>query len=452
MATSDDSTAGSEVAPLWAKGGLTDAAMLAYTARDDWRLDQALLAHDLRASKAHVRGLGRVGALREADAAALVGALEELEVELAEGRFILDDQVEDGHTAIELELVRRLGDVGKRVHLGRSRNDQVLVAMRLYERERLATLARLAATGGAAFLALARRSEHVVMPGYTHLQRAMPQSVAHWAAAYAEGFAESARALLDARKLGGGCPLGAAAGYGVPIPLDRDGVAEELGFDAPATNPLWSQTSRGLTEVVVVTAAWHAAAVLRRLAWDLSLFATSEFAFVRLPDAMTTGSSIMPNKRNPDVVELLRASCSITQGALAELQSLVALPSGYHRDLQLTKAPVMRALEEVRASLSMLPSLLEGLSFDERRLAEATTRDTLATDRAVELATSGMPFRDAYRLVAAEVGGRDEPAGEAARTSLERRVSLGASGRLALERLSARLDELFDEVSVAEGA
>jgi len=290
------------------------------------------------------------------------------------------------------------------------------------------------------------------MPGYTHLQRAMPQSVAHWAAAYAEGFAESARALLDARKLGGGCPLGAAAGYGVPIPLDRDGVAEERGFDAPATNPLWSQTSRGLTEVVVVTAAWHAAAVLRRLAWDLSLFATSEFAFVRLPDAMTTGSSIMPNKRNPDVVELLRASCSITQGALAELQSLVALPSGYHRDLQLTKAPVMRALEEVRASLSMLPSLLEGLSFDERRLAEATTRDTLATDRAVELATSGMPFRDAYRLVAAEVGGRDEPAGEAARTSLERRVSLGASGRLALERLSARLDELFDEVSVAEGA
>jgi argininosuccinate lyase len=167
---------------------------------------------------------------------------------------------------------------------------------------------------------------------------------------------------------------------------------------------------------------------------------------------MTTGSSIMPNKRNPDVVELLRASCSITQGALAELQSLVALPSGYHRDLQLTKGPVMRSLEEVRASLAMLPALLGGLSFDERRLAEATTRDTLATDRAVELATSGMPFRDAYRIVAAEVGGRDEPAGEPARTSLERRVSLGASGQLALERISARLDELFDEVSAAEGA
>jgi hypothetical protein len=208
VAPKDEPPAGGGVAPLWAKGGLTDAAMLAYTARDDWRLDQALLAHDLRASKAHVRGLGRVGALLEADAATLVGALEELERELAEGRFVLDDQVEDGHTAIELELVRRLGDVGKRVHLGRSRNDQVLVAMRLYERDRLATLARLATAGGAAFLGLARRTEHVVMPGYTHLQRAMPQSVAHWAASYAEGFAESARTLLDARRLAGGCPLG----------------------------------------------------------------------------------------------------------------------------------------------------------------------------------------------------------------------------------------------------
>jgi len=424
---------------LWDKGGAADAAMMRYTARDDWQLDQALLRSDVRASRAHVRGLARIGALSETERDAIVEELDQLEAEIVARTFVLGPEYEDGHTAIEARLVDRLGDAGKRVHLGRSRNDQVLVALRLFERDALAELAALAIDAADVFLELARRETWTVLPGYTHLQRAVPQTLGHWAAAFAEGFAESAAALLDARTRLGGSPLGAAAGYGVNLPLDRDGVAHELGFSGLVRNPLWSQTSRGTTEVLVLTAAWHAQAVARRLAWDLSLFTTAEFGFVALPDELTTGSSIMPNKRNPDVVELMRASAAILQGALTELMTIVALPSGYHRDLQLTKAPLLRGLAEAKDTLSLVPRLVEGLRFDRARMAAAITADTLATDRAVDLARAGLPFREAYRQVAADLGSASEPAGDRAEASVRARVSPGAPGDLGLESIEAEL-------------
>lgn len=432
---------------LWDKasangGGAVDVDILSYTARDDHRLDQALLPFDLLASKAHVRGLCRIGALDSAERDRLVGALEAIELEVAAGRFVIGDDVEDGHTAIEAALVARLGDTGKRVHLGRSRNDQVLVATRLYVRAALAKSARLAASAGQAFLDLEQTKGQVVMPGFTHLQRAVPQNLGHWALAYAEGFADAGRAILAARDHLDKSPLGAAAGYGVNLPLDRDGVAKELGFSDVDINPLWSQTSRGLGEVVALTAVWHAMAVVRRLAWDLSLFATSEFGFVHLPTAFTTGSSIMPNKRNPDVVELMRAATSVVQGALAELMSIVSLPSGYHRDLQLTKGPVMRALDEAVATLSLVPKLVGSLEIDEARMSAAVTMDLLATDQAVDLARGGLPFRDAYRRVAENLGSRDEPARQAGAASVRARTSLGAPGNLARDRVMARVEDL----------
>lgn len=434
-------------AKLWAKpgaagGGAVDDAMLRYTARDDWQLDQALLPFDLRASRAHVSGLARIGALAVAERDLLHGALEALEREVIAGSFVLGPDDEDGHTAIEAALTERLGDAGKRVHLGRSRNDQVLVALRLYERDRLAKLAELAIEGARAFLERAEQERETVMPGYTHLVRAVPQTVAHWNASFAEGLTESARALLAARALLDGSPLGAAAGYGVNLPLDRDGVASELGFPSLTLNPLASQSSRGISEVMAVTAAWHALAIARRFAWDVSIFSTAEFGFVKLPAALTTGSSIMPNKRNPDVIELLRASCAVAQGAAVELMGLTALPSGYHRDLQLTKAPVMRALSEGVHALTILPRIVRALELDRDAMRRAVTVDMLATDRAVDLARSGVPFREAYKTIAADLGSSTEEAGPRGAASVRARVSPGAPGHLGLDRLAAEIERI----------
>ncbi len=434
-------------AKLWDKGGTSDAAVLAYTSRDDFKLDQALLKYDLRASIAHVRGLARIGALDSGDRDRIVEALREIEKEEQDGRFVLGPEVEDGHTAIELALVARLGDTGKRVHLGRSRNDQVLTALRLYLKDTLSRLVARSAQSASALLELAKKGERVVLPGYTHLQRAVPQTLGHWAAGFAEGMIESGFAIADARDRSDRSPLGAAAGYGVNLPLDREGVAHELGFEEIDINPLWSQTSRGLLEIVALSAVFHASALVRRLAWDLSLFTTAEFGFVKLPDELTTGSSIMPNKRNPDVVELMRGSASIVQGALTELMSLVSLPSGYHRDLQLMKAPLMRALSEADATLSLVPKLVSELRFDEKKMAAAVTEDTLATDQAVDLARGGMPFRDAYKRIAASGLSGDAPAGARAEASIAARVSFGSSGNLALDRIAARLARLEELLS-----
>lgn len=426
-------------ARLWDKGGSPDAAMMRYTARDDWQLDQRLLAYDLLATAAHVRGLCRIGVLTTDELALMEAAIDELVQTNAAGKLVLTEDDEDGHSAIEASLINKLGDVGKKVHTGRSRNDQVLVAMRLYERDALDDLHGFVGDAARSLLDLARREEKTPMPGYTHLQRAVPSSVGLWAGSFAENLLDAAHVVRGARFLVNRSPLGAAASFGVNLPLDREGVAKELGFSDVFWNPLGSQTSRGLLEAQVLSAAFQVAATIRRLAWDLSLFTTSEFGFVKLDDAFTTGSSIMPQKRNPDVVELMRAACSVVQGALVEVQTLVALPSGYHRDLQLTKSPVMRGLDEVLATTRLVPRLIAGLRFDRDRMLAAISPECFATDRAVELAVSGVPFREAYRRVADEI--KNLELGDAA-ASLAARVSPGAPGDLRLDRLEARLAEL----------
>ena len=421
---------------LWDKGGAADAEMLRYTARDDWQLDQRLLAHDLRATVAHVRGLGRAGILTADEVALLVSELDAIAERERAGAFVLTDADEDGHTAIEVALVAKLGDVGKKVHTGRSRNDQVLVATRLWERDALDVLAEAVRAGARTLLDLARREAWTPMPGYTHLQRAVPSSIGFWAASFAEGLCDALDSIAGARVLVDRCPLGTAAGYGVNLPLDREGVAAELGFAAVALNGMAAQTSRGLVEAQALSAAWHVSALARRLAWDLSIFTMTELGFVKLDPAFTTGSSIMPQKRNPDVVELMRASCSVVQGALAEVQSLVALPSAYHRDLQLTKAPTMRGLDEAIATARLIPRLVASLTFDRERMAAAISAECYATDKAVDLAVAGVPFREAYKQVAGEIASleRGDP-----RASLAARTSVGAPGNLQLDAIGARL-------------
>ncbi len=426
--------------PLWDKGhAAPDAAAQRFCAGDDVILDRALLPHDIRASKAHVAGLARIGLLAVNEATALQAGLDELAGLVARGEFVLDERFEDGHSAIEVFLNERLGEVGRKVHTGRSRNDQVLVAVRLYLREQLAGLRAGCLAVAEVCLGRARETVNVVMPGYTHLQRAVPSSFAALLAGHAEAMLDDVAIAESAYVALGACPLGTAAGYGVNLPLDRDGVADELGFPRVLISPVYAQNSRGKLELLAVQALHQALLDVRRLAWDLSLYATAEFGFVRLPDAYTTGSSIMPNKRNPDVVELLRALPAVAEGAMSELSALLSLPSGYHRDLQATKAPVLRAFERGLQGLALVPALIASLTLDEARMRAAIDPELHATDRAIELAREGVAFRDAYRQAAAEM---TQLAGRTPEQSLIARVSLGGAGNLGLERLAERLAAL----------
>ena len=425
---------------IWDKAGASvDARIQRFCAGDDVVLDRALFLADVRASRAHARGLLRAGVLDAAEAGAIDAGLVELAAEFEAGRFVLDDRFEDGHSAIEAFLTERLGDAGKKVHTGRSRNDQVLVALRLHVRDALAGIEASALASAAAFLDRAVTEAAVPMPGYTHLQRAVPSSVGLWLAAFAEAFIDDAALVQSTSRWMDACPLGTAAGYGVNLPLDRQGVSDELGFARLLVNPMYAQNSRGKLELQALGALLQALFDVRRFAWDLSLYTTAEFAFVKLPAEYTTGSSIMPNKKNPDVVELLRASPSVVLGAMTEIESLLSLPSGYHRDLQATKGPVVRALAHGAEALALVPELVRRMELDHARMAAAITPDLYATDAAVELAVQGVPFRTAYRQVA---DGLSQLAARTPDQSLRARVSPGATADLMLGVLRERLDAL----------
>ncbi|MBI1949183.1 MAG: argininosuccinate lyase [Deltaproteobacteria bacterium] len=430
----------SGASPLWAKGRVElDAAVQRFCAADDVVLDRELLVHDVKGSIAHVNALYRAGILSVAERDALAGELVALGRDFMEGRFTLDERFEDCHSAIEARLTERLGEVGKKVHTARSRNDQVLTALRLYVRAQLERLTAACTTSCERLLTRAKASAAVPMPGWTHLQRAMPTSLGAFLAGHAEGFLDDAYAARAALDLVDACPLGTGAGFGTSVELDRDGEAAELGFVRLALNVHAAQSGRGKLDLLALQALHVATLDVRRLAWDLSLFASQEARFVRLPDAFTTGSSLMPNKRNPDVVELLRTLAPTVEGAMTEIAGVLALPSGYHRDLQATKAPLLRAFARGLAGLELVPALVDALTFDEAALRAAITPDMYATDRALELVREGVPFREAYRRAAAEMPTLSERTPE---ESLRARRSLGAAGNLAIERLEERLRSL----------
>lgn len=425
---------------LWQKDGVqTDDAIMRFLAGDDIVLDRELFPHDIRATGAHVRGLAKAGLLDSGDADRVQTALDELAEQWSAGSFELDSRYEDGHSAIEAFLTDRLGELGGRVHLGRSRNDQVLVATRLYMIDALEGLCRGLALCARSALKRARQHEMDPMPGYTHLQRAVPSSVGLWMASFAESFADSAALVSMTRAWIDASPLGTAAGYGVNLPLEREAVAADLGFARLTINPMAAQASRGKHEVQVVGAMWQAMQDVRRLAWDLSLYSAEEFGFVRMPAETVTGSSIMPNKKNPDLAELLRASCATVGGAMSELQQVLSLPSGYHRDLQLTKPALVRATRTTLDAVALVPGVIDRTEFRTDRMRAVIDPSMTATDRAVELAAAGMPFREAYRQVGNDLASITKVDGDA---SVRARVSPGACADLRLDELEARIDAL----------
>ena len=424
---------------LWQKPGVAvDAAIQRFLAGEDVLLDREFFLFDIQASGAHAQGLQRIGMLTAEELSALERELDSLAADFHAGRFVLDETFEDGHSAIESRLIERLGDAGRRIHAGRSRNDQVLVATRLWLKDRLERTGDLLRDCATVALQRAQDEQGVAMPGYTHLQRAVVSSAGMWWAGWAEAFLDDAVRARDTLAWVDANPLGSAAGYGVNLPLDRDHTTVELGFARLQVAATYAQLSRGKFEMAAIEALGSGLLDVRRLAWDLSLFTSAEFGFVALPPEYTTGSSIMPNKRNPDVIELLRASYASAAAARTEIEQLLSLPSGYHRDLQFSKGAIFHAFSRGLGALALVPDLMRRLQWRQEAMRAALEPSMYATDLAVDLARQGLPFRDAYKQAADPARWRDgDP-----EASLAARTSPGAAGDLQLERLHQRLASL----------
>lgn len=393
-----------EATMLWAKDLPLDQVVHAFTIGEDPLTDLHLLAFDAWGSAAHARTLHAAGLLSEEDTRALVAALADLRQEALAGSLRIRPDQEDGHTLLEAELTARLGEPGRRIHLGRSRNDQVATAFRLWMRAGLLELADTTATLAGALLAFAQAHWGEGLPGYTHLRRAMPSSFAQWAGAVAEGLLEELEAMEGLWARLDRCPLGSGAGYGVPLPLDRQFSARLLGFTRIHRNAAEVQAGRGRHEAALLHQMASLALVLERFCGDLLLFSTEEFGYLRLPDAFTTGSSLMPHKRNPDVLELARGRCRELRGRAALMDHLVGgLSGGYHRDFQLLKAPMVEAQAQALSLAGILARVVRGLQVLPAAAKACAAPELHTTQSACDRAAAGQPFRQAYRDVAEEV-------------------------------------------------
>jgi argininosuccinate lyase len=389
---------------LWDKGTSLDARVLEYTAGDDHALDDRLVAYDIRASIAHAEMLGTQKLLAAADLDAIRSALQAIGEEHAQGKWRISLEQEDCQTAIENLLTARIGPSGGRLHAGRSRNDQVLAALRLYMRDAAQSLSAGALAVADALRALATRHGDQELPGYTHMQQAMPSSVALWALGFAAELDDDAEGLLLARRRSGKNPLGSAAGFGTPnLDIDREATRQRLDFAVTQEPVTAVQLSRGKAEAQLLFEITLLTQDLARLAADLLLFYSQEFGYVSLPEAFTTGSSIMPQKRNPDVFELLRGRSAVAQAALNEVLGITQkLTSGYHRDLQLIKPPLFRGIDSCAQSLAILPHALNGVRFRPENIRLDPNIHAAAAANAL-VAKEGIPFREAYQRVAAKL-------------------------------------------------
>jgi len=389
---------------LWNKNATLDARVLDYTAGEDYALDARLVRYDARASIAHAEMLHDAKLLEAADLAALRAGLTALSDEHARGLWRIELQDEDGQTALEKRLTARIGAAGGRIHLGRSRNDQVLAALRLYLRDVIEELRAGALRVAEALDALGKREHATVLPGYTHMQQAMPSSVPLWAGGFAAQVRDDAAGLTLAQRRLAQNPLGSAAGYGTPgLPIDRESTRSKLGF-ATTQEPVTAvQLSRGKGEAHVLFEITLLTQGLGRFATDVLLFLTQEFSFLELADAFTTGSSIMPQKRNPDVFELVRGRAVTVEACLHEVLGLLAkLPSGYQRDLQLLKAPLFRGIDVALATLAILPCAIDAMKFRPERIRlDASIHAAEEANRLV--LAEGIPFREAYLRVATKL-------------------------------------------------
>ena len=393
---------------LWEKNVKVDASIDLFTVGRDREMDLYLARYDILGSIAHITMLESIGLLTREELDKLTQELRNIYAIAEKGDFLIEDGVEDVHSQVELMLTRSLGDIGKKIHSGRSRNDQVLVDLKLFIRSELQSVVELTDNLFTTLIAQSEKYKNVLMPGYTHLQVAMPSSFGLWFGAYAESLVDDLTVLQAAYRVSNRNPLGSAAGYGSSFPLDRSLTTRLLGFDSMNYNVVYAQMGRGKTERIVASALASIAATLSKVAFDACLFNSQNFGFIKLPDAYTTGSSIMPHKKNPDVFELTRAKCNKIQ-ALPYQITLIAnnLPSGYFRDLQIIKEVFLPAFDELKNCLRMVEQMMSRITVNEHILDDCRYDPIFSVEEVNRLTLEGTPFRDAYKQVGLRIEAGD---------------------------------------------
>lgn len=386
---------------LWEKGYKLDQLVETFMTGDDPLLDHALISYDCVGSIAHAKMLEKIGILTFEESCQLAKELIHI-IQLAdEGKFIIKPEDEDVHTAVENALIAKLGDIGKKLHTARSRNDQVLLDMRLYMKNQIRQIIQEVLNACDILCKFAESNQEVPMPGRTHFQRAMPSSMGLWAGAFAESLLDDIHLLEHAYELIDQCPLGSAASYGVSIPIDRQYCADLLGFKVVQNNVLYANNSRGKFEAAVLHVLVQIMNDLSKVATDIIIFSAPEFGYLLLPEKFCPGSSLMPQKRNPCPLELIRAKSATLQGLLFQTLEIVrALPSGYNRDFQETKRPIIHGLEITSLSLNVFSQIFSELQVNKKICIAAFTPELFATDQVLKLTSGGIPFRDAYKQVA----------------------------------------------------
>ena len=393
---------------LWEKNVQVDAGIDRFTVGRDREMDLYLAPYDILGSIAHITMLESIGLLTRDELDTLTAELRRIYAVAEAGEFAIEEGIEDVHSQVELMLTRKLGDIGKKIHSGRSRNDQVLVDLKLFIRSELQQIVELTDHLFTTLIAQSEKYKEVLMPGYTHLQVAMPSSFGLWFGAYAESLVDDLTVLLAAYKVSNRNPLGSAAGYGSSFPLNRSLTTQLLGFDSMNYNVVYAQMGRGKTERIVASALASIAATLAKLAFDACLFNSQNFGFIKLPDAYTTGSSIMPHKKNPDVFELTRAKCNKIQ-ALPYQITLIAnnLPSGYFRDLQIIKEVFLPSFDELKDCLRMVEQMMSRITVNDHILDNKRYDPIFSVEEVNRLTLEGTPFRDAYKQVGLRIEAGD---------------------------------------------
>ena len=423
---------------LWDKGFSTDKKIDHFTVGNDRELDLVLAKYDVIASKAHAKMLGKVGLISKDETNALVKELEVINQSIKKGEFTIEDSFEDMHSKIEFLLIEKLGDTGKKIHTARSRNDQVLVAMHLFLKDELIEIKTMVKGLFDLLLRLAEKHEKVLLPGYTHLQIAMPSSFGLWFSAYAESLIDDLYFINAAYKVADQNPLGSAAGYGSSFPINRSFTTEEMGFETLKYNVVAAQMGRGKVEKATAFGISSIAATLSKLGTDICLYMSQNFDFISFPDELTTGSSIMPHKKNPDVFELVRGKCNKLQSIPNQLTLVINnLPSGYHRDLQLVKEIIVPAIQDIKACIEIMTFSLKKVNVNNSILEDSKYDYLFSVDTLNEMVKNGMPFRDAYKTMGKAIeNGNFKPKRDISHSHE------GSLGNLCLEEISAKMNNI----------
>ena len=431
---------------LWEKNVQVDKEVETFTVGKDREMDLYLAKYDVLGSMAHITMLESIGLLTKEELTALLAELKNIYAVADSGEFVIEEGVEDVHSQVELMLTRRLGDVGKKIHSGRSRNDQVLLDLKLYTRAQIQELVELTNGLFEVLISQSNRYQEVLMPGYTHLQVAMPSSFGLWFGSYAESLADDLQMMQAAYKVCNRNPLGSAAGYGSSFPLNRSMTTDLLGFDSMDYNVVYAQMGRGKMERTVAFAMAGIAASLSKLAFDACMFNSQNFGFIKLPDQFTTGSSIMPHKKNPDVFELTRAKCNKIQGLPQQITLICNnLPSGYFRDLQIIKEVFLPAFDELKDCIRMVTHMMREVKVNDHILEDDKYALLFSVEEVNRLVLEGVPFRDAYKQV-----GLNIEAGKFTPNKAVSHTHEGSIGNLCNDSISALMQNIIDGFSFSK--